>query len=561
VGDIVGLVCRLVVQPIVRLIQIVVSVIELILVWICRVIQEFVNILTRVLKYICNTVVRTVCNGVCSVVCGICDFIGGIFGCDCGCRNVCKNVCNAITDVVCGWTYVLEWVLQFITTVICDYIVRSILVLLHLIETIVTLVLTWVCSLIDIIIRWFLCWTYLAEIFNNRKSRRFRVAPKIIRNDQGYSDWFVYVNNADEAGNVDQNVQGYILSDLGRPLAAVVDSQSGEIGYFEMATRRDVITGRLKRTGKGEELVPGQPFLYYPFKVMEIASHLFGDIFAGTPADDGRGTAPENNLLTYNPNVQAWLDSDGTLATNNYNAWTGKYTTASSPNYFGDRSISDMGLRVDTDATCSRPTNTFLTLIRGDIGFTSGNTDLAENMTCGASQTLTFDQTNFLMLNKDDDASAVTTYFVSKYNANDSSLGCNDLLGYTVVTFEGSDQPLFINMRVLPFAADTNRMMARIVENISAKGPAVVRVAETYLHECSHQCGLLHDEDAPDCENDTTLHISKLMNPSGSVRRALTRFQWCVIRTSWYVTRGDVPAFIQATELPDSESIPPPPVP
>lgn len=552
-----GPVCQLVVQPVVRLIQIVVSVVETILVQICRVIQELVNVLTSVLKYICNTVVRTVCNAVCGVVCGVCDFFCGIFGCDCGCRNFCNNVCKTVTDVVCGWTYVLEWVLQLITKVICDYIVRAIIVLLHLIEAIVTLVLTWVCTLIDIVIRWFLCWTYLAEIFNNRKSRRFRVAPKVIRNDHGYSDWFVYVNNADEAGNVDQNVQGYILSDEGRPLAPVVDSESGEIAYFEVATRGDVITGRLRREG-GEELVPGRPFLYYPHKVMEIASHLFGDIFAGTPADDGRGTVPENNLLTYSPNVQAWLDSNGTLAANNYNTWSGKYTNPASGTYFGDRSISDMGLRVDTDSTCGRATNTFLNLIHGDIGFTPGNTDLAEDMSCGASQTLTFEQTNFLMLNKDGDGSAVTTYFVSRYEANDSSVGCNDLLGYTVVTFKGGDQPLFVSMKVLPFAEDTNRMMARIVENVSARNPAVVRVAETYLHECGHQCGLLHDEDAPDCENDTTLHITKLMKPGGSVRRALTRIQWCMIRTSWYVTRADLPPFKQAPELPDSNSVPVP---
>ncbi len=556
-----GLVCRLVVQPVIRLIEIVVSVVEYVLLQICRLVQELVNVLTQVLKYICTTVVKTVCNAVCSVICGICDFFCGIFGCDCGCRNVCNNVCKAVTDVVCGWTYVLEWVLQLITKVICDYIVRALIVLLHLIEAIVTLVLTWVCSLIDIFIRWLLCWTYLAEIFNNRKPRRFKVAPKIIPNDLGYSDWFVYVNNPDEAGNVDQRIQGYILSDEGRPLAPVVDPESGQLAYFEVATRGDTITGRLRRRDHSEELVPGRPFLYYPFKVMEIASHLFGDIFAGTPADDGRGTAPENNLLTYRPNVQAWLDGDGKLPTNNYNVWPEKYTNPASSTYFGDRSISDMGLRVDTDSTCGRPTNTFLHLIHGDIGLTAGDTDLAEGMSCGPSQTLTFEQTNFLMRNKDADGSAVTTYFVSRYDADDSSVGCNDLLGYTVVTFSGGDQPLFVSMKVLPYAADTNRMMARIVENVSARSPAVVRVAETYLHECGHQCGLLHDEDAPDCENDTTLHITKLMKPGGSVRRALTRIQWCLIRTSSYVTGADLPPFLQAPELPDSESVPPPPGP
>jgi hypothetical protein len=555
----VGLVCNLVVQPIVRLVQIVVSVIETVLILVCRVIQEIVNVLTQVLKYVCTTVVRTVCNAVCSVVCGICDLFCGIFGCDCHCDRVCNNVCNTVTDVVCGWTYVLEWVLQTITKIICDYILRAIIVLLHLIEAVITYILTWVCTLIDLVIRWFLCWTYIAEIFNSRASRRFRVAPKIIRNDQGYSDWFVYVNNADESGNVDQDIQGYILSDAGRPLAPVADAESGLVGYFELVTRGDVITGRFRRSREGKTLVPGQPLLYYPFKVMEIASHLFGDIFADGPAEDGRGTAPGDNLFTYNTNVQAWLDSDGTLPDNNYNAWPGKHTIVVPGSYFGDGSIADMGIRVDTDSTCSRPTNTFLHLIHGDIGYTPRNTGVAETMTCGPGQTLTFEQTNFLMENKDPDGSAVTTYFVSKYDSGDAHVGCNDLLGYTTVTFEGGEQPLFVGARVLAFAADTNQMMARIVENISATNPDVVRVAETYLHECGHQCGLLHDTDDPDCADDTTLNITKLMDPGGSVRRALTRMQWCLIRLSWYTTRADLTPFMQAPELPDSGSVPPGP--
>lgn len=557
-----GLVCQLIVQPVIRLIQVVVTVIEFILVQICRLIQELVNAVVQVLKYICNTVVHTVCGAVCSVVCGICDFFCGIFGCDCGCENVCKNVCNVVTDVLCGWTYVLETVLQWVTRLICNYILQAIITLLNLIEAIVTMVLTWVCTLIDIFIRWLLCWTYLAEIFNNTRPRRFRVAPKIIRNKKGYSDWFVYVNNPNDKGAVDQNLQGYILSDQGRPLVPVVDAHSGAIVYYEVVTVGNVITGDLKRTdGRKGAYVPGRPFLYYPYKVMEIASHMFGDIFATDPGDDGRGTDFHKNLHTYNPNVQAWLDSDGKLASNNYNAWTGKYTNAASQDYFGDMSISDMGLRVDTDSTCAHPTNTFLHLVHGDIGFTPGNTDIAEDMTCDASQVLSFDQTNFLMLNKDGNGSAVTTYFVSKYNINDSQVGCNDWLGYTIVTFEGSAQPLFISMRILPFDADTNKMMARIVENISGTNASIVRVAETYLHECGHQSGLLHDSDAPDCENDTTLHIAKVMNPDASVRRAFTRLQWCMVRGSWYVTSRSLTPFTQAPELPDSGSVPPPPPP
>jgi hypothetical protein len=553
----VGVVCQLVFQPVIRLIQVVVSVVEWILVQLCAVIQQAVEVATWVLAYVCNTVVQNVCSSVCSVICGICDFLCSIFGCDCHCENVCNTVCNVVTNVVCGWTYVLQTVLEFVARLICDYIIQAIIVLLNLVEAIVTMILTWVCTLIDVLIRWLLCITYIAEIFDNTEQRRFRVAPKIVPNSKGYSDWFTYVNNPGPRGTVDQNTQGYILSDTGRPLLPVVDD-SGDAVYYEVATDGDFITGELQHGEADRGYVPGQPLLYYPYKVIEIASHLLGDIFAGDPSDDGRGTDFRKNLLTYNPNVQAWLDSDGRLAGNNYNTWTGKYDNPGSQDYFGDRTITDMGMRVDTDSTCSHPTNAFLHLI-SDIGLTTGNTDIAENMKCGAGQTLTFGETNFLMLNKDD-GSAVTTYFVSKYNPDESSVGCNDLLGYTVVTFDEDSGPLFVGKKVLPFAADTNEMMTRIVENISGRNQDIVRVAETYLHECGHQCGLLHDTDPPDCENDTTLHISKLMDPGGSIRRAYTRLQWCMVRTSSYMTGDSLTPFTQAPELPDSDSIPNPPI-
>jgi hypothetical protein len=543
------LVCNWVLQPVIRLIQIVVAVIETILVQVCQLIKTVVATVISVLKYVCNTVVRTVCGAVCSVVCGICDFFCGIFGCDCGCENVCNNVCNTVTDVVCGWTYVLETVLDFITTVVCDYIVQAIIVFLHLVEAIVTMVLTWVCSLLDDATRWLLCLTYVADIFNNREQRRFKVAPRLVRNDQGYSDWFVYVNNADKKGNVDQAIQGYILSDQGRPLTPVV-SESGDIVYYELETHGDTISSHLRRSDG--EYVAGTPFLYYAYKMIEIASHLFGDGFANAPGDDGHGTDPTKNLHTYNPNVQAWLDSGHTLSNNSYNAWPGKFTSGSG-NFYGDGTNADFGLRVDTDATCSRPTNTYFHLV-SDLSFTPPNTDIAENMTCGAGQTLTFDETNYLMLNKDPDGSAVTTYLVSTYDQTESSVGCNDVLGYTIVTFKGSGTA----KRVLPYHSDTNRMMATIVDNISGNNAMIVRVAETYIHECGHQSGLIHDSDKPDCQNAATLNVAKTMDPGGSIRRALTRNQWCMIRTSCYVTSDSLDPFLQAPELPDSGSVPGP---
>jgi hypothetical protein len=383
------------------------------------------------------------------------------------------------------------------------------------------------------------------------------VAPKVVPNRSGYSAWFVFVGNRNAAGAVDQNALTWILSDEGRPLIPVV-GRGGGVTYAELETEGDVITGAL-RQGDDGRIVTGRPFLYYPYKVMEIASHLFGDICASSGTDDGSGTDFSENLFTYQRNVQAWLAGDGKLASNNYNLWNNKYTNPAASDYFGDQSIGDMGVRVDTDATCSRPTNTFLHLVNGGIEYAPPNTSVAEELTCDAGQILSFSDQNYLMLNKVGNGSAVTTYFVSKFEANDSHVGCNHLLGFTTVTFlDDAGSPLFVASRVLPWSRDTNRMMATIVESVSANASAIVRVAETYVHECGHQSGLLHDSDLPDCHDDTTLHITKIMDPGGTVRRAFTRLQWCLVRTTSYVTSTGLSPWTQAGELPDSGTKPSP---
>lgn len=554
-----GVVCNLIVQPVVRLLQILATVIEYVLVAICRVITALVEVVKEVLKYVCETVVRTVCDTVCGVVCGICDFFCGLFGCSCGCRDVCESVCETVTDVVCAWTYVLETVLEYVTRLVCNYILQAILRLVELIVTFVVMVLTWVCSIVDLIIRWLLCWTRVAEvaddILGDTRERRFLVAPKIVPNRGGRSDWFVYVGNPDAGGSVDPNGPSYILSDRGRPLLPVFEPGGGPAGYFEVATRGDLITGQLvRREGR---LVPGRPFLYYADKVLEIASHLFGDIFASGPNDDGTGADFRRNLFTYGPNVQAWLAADGALAANHYNDWPDKYSNPASGDYFGDGTIPDIGLRVESGDDCGQPTNTFLHLTNDATELAPRNTGIAEEMSCGAGQTLTFAQTDYLMRNRAV-GSAVTTYFVSRYAVDETQVGCNDLLGYTVVTFRGAAGPLFVTDSVLPFHADTNRMMSRIVQNVSDNAPDIVRVAETYLHELGHQSGLLHDENDPVCRDVDLLNVERLMHPGGRIRRTLTRMEWCLIRGTWYVTSAGPDAFTQAAELPDSGSTPKP---
>jgi hypothetical protein len=97
------------------------------------------------------------------------------------------------------------------------------------------------------------------------------------------------------------------------------------------------------------------------------------------------------------------------------------------------------------------------------------------------------------------------------------------------------------------------------VQNIRATD--ISRVAETYIHELGHQSGLLHQEDDPDCADPTTLHIARMMDPGATVRRVWSRMEWCLIRGTWYITASAVTPFTQAPELPDSGTVPAPPIP
>jgi hypothetical protein len=554
-----GLLCHYVFQPVIKLIQFVFSIIEFLLVQVCKFITELVNVLVNILSYICNTITQSVCGAVCGLICGICSFFCGIFGCDCGCENVCNNVCNTITKLVCGWTYILQWVLNAIVVLVCNYIVQAFLVLLHYIEAVVVMILTWICTVIDVIIQWILCWTYIAEIFNNTDLRYIKMAPKIVTNSKGDSRWFVHVANSVPGGYtaspvVDSASPVYILSSLGLPLLPSVDNNNNLSFNVVEVDRSGLITGRL--TGQ-----QGTPLLYYPYKVIEIADHLMVDVFTSTGTESGLNSTFNSknytdNLLTYSDVTQQTLKSKGILKSNVYTNWSDKFVgNASDSNFFGDNTNHDFGIRVDVD-NCNHPTNTFVHIVN-DIQFAPPNTDIAENMSCGAGQTLTFLQTNYLLLNKNSDDTAITNYFVSEYDSDDGSTGCNDLLGYTIINYSSKRNPIFTNNEVLPYSNNNNEMMSRIIQNIKSN-PAIVRTAETFIHEAAHQCGLFHDKDSPDCENDATLHVAKVMNPGGSLRRVFTRLQWCMIWNNQSVTTSPFSIDVDfnrsniAPELPDT---------
>lgn len=622
-----GLLCRFVFNPVIMLIHVLVASIQNVLRWLCHTIATVFWALESVLENVCNTVVQNVCSSVVSTVCGtVCGFFCGIFGCSCDsvCNSVTSTVCNAVTSVVCAWTHVLRWILETVYTLVCGYIVQAIIVMLDVLEAVVVMILTWVCTLIDVGLQWFLCWTWIAEGldwltggFSQDGTRYLRVTPKIIPNDQGDSGWFVHVANrqrvydswqasvADTSGALKPLAAGdsgvYILGSHGEPLRARPDG-----GYEPMAVDEgDNILPEVDRSWyvdqRGVKNYVATPFLYYPYKMIEVADRLMSDQFGVDPASASAGTlplvegkGPFDQMVYQRANVQtiAAVTASGVAATetpetrrlfNVYALWPNKYSGGSPGSYSGGGTDAantkpdgktpaelDVGVRIDRDS-CSRLPTCHVVPV-ANISYAPRSTDLAEDMKCGPSQSLSLLQTDTLLDNKGD-SSTVTTYLVTKYDSSDKSVGCNDLLGYTVVDAKGSAQAvgLFMNREVLPYFTDRTKMQMHVVANIvGVHKPTVsartggfdtqftevfipgeldftgyypsdnrfnlVRVAETYIHEAGHQCGLLHDNDDADCRSDAR-KIDKTMKPGGSVRRALTRIQWCMIYNSDYVTR------------------------
>ena len=213
-------------------------------------------------------------------------------------------------------------------------------------------------------------------------------------------------------------------------------------------------------------MVPGRPFLYYAHKVMEIASHLFGDIFATNAGDDGTGTDFHRNLFTYQPNVQSWLAANGALPQQPLQRLERQVHEPGRIGLFRRPDDQRHG-RARRHRRHLQPSNQHVPApvdghpvpaaeyrCRGGHGLWRGpDADLRRDQLPDAAPARGF---------------SIATYFVSRYDKNDSHVGCNDLLGYTTVTFEGNGGPLFVAARCSHTSADTNRMMSRIVQNIRA---------------------------------------------------------------------------------------------
>jgi hypothetical protein len=622
-----GVVYRLIFQPLISVLGVIIAISENVLGTVCSMTTSIADLLTNIFEWVSDDMVPYVCKHVSDFICtlyGICDA-----------KHRCRHVSDYISDLVIngarGLMYTLRWITQQSVILICNYIIQYILIVLNYIDAIVSISLIWVGISIDTGIQAILCWTHIAEFYNNRRPRYFKITPKIVPNDQGHSDWFIYVSNdigttvatnsvptvagpttiiipkgnttiaagsttdqitTESVTNPDGTTEQlpsftssavdrdnkYILSDKGKPLRPhIID---GICTYYEVAvdTTSGNITGsfafHIDPITLVRSRIQGFPLLYYPYKIIEIADHMFSNIFGTNGLEVGSATYTHNppftpaptgysdpytlNLLTYKPRTQAQLGTGfassltagqfaDQLTHNVYANWTDKFsggfTTAAAGTVSGYQ--EDIGTRVSRDGCCNHRTNTSFNLTT-DISYTPPSTSCAEKLGCGSGLALTFDQTNFLVSNKDNDDTVITTYFVNKYQTDEASLGCSDLLGYTINRFSdvvgdlggGTQTNLFVSLtpNIFVYSPNKNIMMATVVNDIINNGTlAMIGIAENFIHGIAHQCGLLTQTDKPVC-NNPTLNVSKIMNPHELIRRVFSRMEWCMIWNSDYVT-------------------------
>jgi len=216
----------------------------------------------------------------------------------------------------------------------------------------VTMVLTWLCSLVDDGVRWLLCLTYAAEIFNKRIRGVSGSRPRSVRNSEGYSDGRLCQQRGRERERR-QNLQGYILSDEGTPSPGRL--RSGAIVYYAV-----------RRRGHDHEPSEARPRRLPTSRVGHSVLRVqgdrdrkppAGDAFANAPGDDGRGTDPAKNLHTLQLERASVAGQRAHARPQQLQRWPDKFANPAG-SYFGDGSISDRACRVDTDSTCSHPDET-----------------------------------------------------------------------------------------------------------------------------------------------------------------------------------------------------------
>ncbi|VBB18948.1 hypothetical protein YASMINEVIRUS_1480 [Yasminevirus sp. GU-2018] len=573
----------------------------------CQLIK-LVRLVVWALKYIscvyCKFVSSLVCKFNCTVENFCCNGTRTICGvCTSWCFFLSKRTKNSIANLfaefVACWARIIVKIIETIEKIFCEVLPLCYFHILDYFVAIFVLAVTWVTKTIDWFITWAMCMTYVSDGVNKfgnlftKEKRLLTLAPVVIVNKEGDSDWFIHVNVQGKtfilgtAGEllvpyavpkfaVCEDPRSKCLTKSDSPCskkASNCNKECGDCGEFIY------IDATIYNSSK--KVVKGEPFTFLSDKVIEITDRLM----AGTLADnDDSGSGSDitqfsyitgtddqyNNHLVFDlPNrfdivgmKSAYEASNGNPTLDANTKISDVITAIGITNFNKYVRYVDFGVRVlakDVD-DCGNDTsiNTHVTVHCDGYRYIC-NERLADMEPC---HTFDINDYKFLLGNKHADPSVLTVYFVNRHTEKEGDLSCADLLGYIFCAFNDTDG----NGKILksdkgkssdPFSFPLT--MQTIIGEFQEK-TKVVAVAEELIHSVCHQAGLMHTTDEVDDDDMRRDDIVRVMyhkpeekckpkpkcspSPCGKtehdrlVRRVLTPMEWCMLRDCGYLVRG-----------------------
>jgi hypothetical protein len=424
--------------PIIRFIALIIYVMKFIVVTMCNFFSGFVSRVNITVNRICTFGIRKICNCLTYFL----FFIG---------KKTKQRIADIVSEIVCCWGRIIVKGLETIEKINCEVIPLCFFHIIDYFYAVIQLGTTWVCKSIDWSITWVMCLSYVGEgmntfgaLFCNEK-RILDLCPVIITDDEGYSDWFIYVKKC----NPKQVDEKFILGCNGEllypvkkvtPTRGLVYNEAEKCEYSYMCDIEDDC-GNIKS-------VEGEPLLYYSEKIIEIADRLMCNDFANDdetklfyniPTSLPNGTSIFNQ---YNHDLVSKVPSsvnttvpqipDHTLIRDIVNE-SGLYNAKDHLRYI------DHGMRV-TDDDCESPSDDLKTNTNVRIASKARFVCHSELVNIEANMHLDIDHYRFLMKHKHDDPTVVTVFFVNMFSEKEGEVGCTDLLGFVFCPFKHYDE-------------------------------------------------------------------------------------------------------------------------
>lgn len=535
---------------------------------ICSFFNKLVCSFTCIVENFCNTGVRKLCGvGMCW-----CFFLS---------RKTKNSIANIAVEFVSCWARIVVKIVETFEKIACEVLPLCYFHVLDYIVAVFILSITWTTKTVDWMITWVLCLTYIGDGVSKignlftKETRLLTLAPIVLTDKDGYSDWFVYTTKNDDKfilGSKGECLLPYRLDKF----PVCVDPKSkckksckkpkndcslncndcGEFIYIDADL-----------WNRKQKVLQGEPLMYFAEKIVEITDRLMSGSFADDN-DNGDSDKCDITQYIYGANVKDQYNNNKIkdipnsvdqigLKTHGFDENTkfSELVDHPDPTFKFNKYVRyrDHGVRILTQDIddCGNDTsiNTHVTLHCNGFRFLC-NERLHD---IEADHTFDINDYKFLLENKNTECNVLTVYFVDKYTEKEGDLSCADLLGYVFCSFRHSDgTPKFVKHM------DPISNVETLLDKLEKK-QKVVNVAEDLIHSVCHQVGLMHTLDEvedDDMRRDDIVRImyrkiepkscikKKCNDPCGKtehskiIRRVLTPMEWCMLRDSGYLSRG-----------------------